>query len=340
MGIKEKLVTMRDLRNLLRPRAIQFTADHAISYANWYSTDPEQEFWTRLIRHWFPQCRKPIRFYSVFGPTRAVNESFEGVRIFYCGENMQPAIPHHSWVGQPEKALAWAERMELYRRNASWDHFELVLGYDCSPAKGNTLYFPLWLSHYVNPDLEGEKSLGALRKMEAERRAADPSRSGAAVIASHDFVGSRTMLCDMLSGAVPITYAGKWRNNSTALWDEYHNDKQAFLSGFRFNLCPENMDAAGYTTEKIFDAFAAGCIPVYMGSCGKPAPDVLNPGAYILMNPDGDNAGIADIVKTLSEDDEAYQAFLKTPVFQDHAFTNIQEHYLKPLHDRLEEILS
>ena len=340
MGIREKLITMRDLRDLLRPRMVQYTMDHAISYANWYATDPEQEFWTRLIRHWFPRCSKPIRFYSVFGPTRAVNEPFEGVRIFFNGENMQPAIHHESWKGRPEKALAWAKRMALYRDKVQWDTFDLVIGYDCSPANENILYFPLWLSRYVDPEKHGEERFAAFQKMEDVRHSATTDRRGAALIASHDFMGSRTMMCEALSETVPITYAGKWRNSSTALWDKYNNDKQRFLSQFRFNLCPENMDAAGYTTEKIFDAFAAGCIPVYMGSCGRPAEDVLNPEAYICLDPDGNNIKKIDEIRTLAEDDDKYRAFMEKPVFQEAAYSNIEEHFLSPLYARLKTILS
>ena len=46
-------------------------------------------------------------------------------------------------------------------------------------------------------------------------------------------------------------------------------DKHEVLSGFRFSLCFENTRFPGYVTEKIFDCFFAGTIPVYLG-----APDV------------------------------------------------------------------
>ena len=38
---------------------------------------------------------------------------------------------------------------------------------------------------------------------------------------------------------------------------------------YKFNFCPENSVFPGYVTEKIFDAFAAGSVPVYKG-----APDI------------------------------------------------------------------
>jgi hypothetical protein len=47
------------------------------------------------------------------------------------------------------------------------------------------------------------------------------------------------------------------------------DDKLKAMTGFRFALCFENCVFPGYVTEKIFDCFFAGCIPVYWG-----APDI------------------------------------------------------------------
>lgn len=40
---------------------------------------------------------------------------------------------------------------------------------------------------------------------------------------------------------------------------------------FKFSICFENCNFPGYITEKIFDSFLSGCIPVYYG-----APDITN----------------------------------------------------------------
>jgi hypothetical protein len=45
--------------------------------------------------------------------------------------------------------------------------------------------------------------------------------------------------------------------------------KREVMAGFKFALCFENCSFPGYITEKIFDCFLAGCIPVYFG-----APDI------------------------------------------------------------------
>ncbi|MCI5052397.1 MAG: glycosyltransferase family 10 [Simkaniaceae bacterium] len=57
-------------------------------------------------------------------------------------------------------------------------------------------------------------------------------------------------------------------------------DKIATLQDYRFAICYENTKAlTGYITEKIFDCFAAGCVPIYLG-----APNVqseIPPNCYI-----------------------------------------------------------
>ncbi len=45
--------------------------------------------------------------------------------------------------------------------------------------------------------------------------------------------------------------------------------KYEVLSQYRFCLCLENMEMTGYVTEKIFDCFYSGTIPLYLG-----APDI------------------------------------------------------------------
>jgi hypothetical protein len=47
------------------------------------------------------------------------------------------------------------------------------------------------------------------------------------------------------------------------------SDKLATVSGYTFALCFENSILEGWVTEKIFDCFYAGTVPIYWG-----APDI------------------------------------------------------------------
>ncbi len=60
------------------------------------------------------------------------------------------------------------------------------------------------------------------------------------------------------------------KNWDTASYKSYRGtvvDKIAVMKNYRFSICYENSsDRNGYVTEKIFDSFAAGCVPIYWGA--------------------------------------------------------------------------
>jgi hypothetical protein len=55
-------------------------------------------------------------------------------------------------------------------------------------------------------------------------------------------------------------------NQINKVWKESSLiSKEQILSNYRFYLCYENTEFPGYLTEKIFDCFFSGVIPVYLG---------------------------------------------------------------------------
>lgn len=51
----------------------------------------------------------------------------------------------------------------------------------------------------------------------------------------------------------------QWKGITRNKWKTYNN--------YKFSICYENMkDQVGYITEKIFDCFVGGCVPVYWGA--------------------------------------------------------------------------
>jgi len=59
-----------------------------------------------------------------------------------------------------------------------------------------------------------------------------------------------------------------WKNRSClmSIYKGPTQNKYETLSKYHFSLCFENMKMSGYVTEKIFDCFYAGTIPIYMGA--------------------------------------------------------------------------
>lgn len=102
------------------------------------------------------------------------------------------------------------------------------------------------------------------------------------------------------------------------------DDKLLTLSNYKFSICFENCTFPGYITEKIFDSFFAGCIPVYLG-----APDITNyipPETFIDFRQFNGFPELEEYLANISPEDArgylaAAEEFLKSKKYQD--FTNM-----------------
>lgn len=92
--------------------------------------------------------------------------------------------------------------------------------------------------------------------------------------------------------------------------------KREVLKHYKFSICYENArDIPGYITEKIFDCFFAGCIPVYLG-----APNVtyyIPESCFIDKRKFSDYTALFDYLNQMSEDDyldylHAIEEFIKS----------------------------
>jgi len=62
-------------------------------------------------------------------------------------------------------------------------------------------------------------------------------------------------------------YGYGWESSGYRNYGGAVEDKIRTISQYRFNFCYENIkEIEGYVTEKIFDSFTAGCIPIYWGA--------------------------------------------------------------------------
>jgi hypothetical protein len=74
-------------------------------------------------------------------------------------------------------------------------------------------------------------------------------------------------------------------------------DKVSTLANYRFALCFENTAFPGYVTEKIFDCFVAGCIPIYLGA--PDIKDLVPASSFIDARDFRDFAGMESFLRTL-----------------------------------------
>lgn len=323
----------KETRNWNRKREIKSAGN--ISFANWWREDPANSWFTRYIGAHCGELSQKVRFYSVFGPHRQLEESFDGIKVFFSGENLEEPVPHKRLCEDRVENSIWADRRKLYGDYGA-GLMDLSLGFapentDVSagkgmapggrtlPAEGSSvpastyLRFPLWITYLFKPESSYEEVKEMLQRIDLARSRAVKDTM---LLSSHDFWGTREDIVKGLSDTCDIHIAGKWHNNTTELWDAYGNDKLKYLSEFRFNICPENVDAPGYTTEKIFDAFRCGAVPIYHGALNLPEPEVIRPEAVLLWNYESDNEEVKAQIRRLKQDDAYYERFMAQPKFK------------------------
>lgn len=88
--------------------------------------------------------------------------------------------------------------------------------------------------------------------------------------------------------------------------------KVAFLRAYRFNLCFENRAFPGYSTEKLPEAYQAGCVPLYWGN-PLVARD-FNPRAFLNLHDFSSDEAFVEKVKELDCDEATRAALLAEPL--------------------------
>jgi alpha(1,3/1,4) fucosyltransferase len=125
-------------------------------------------------------------------------------------------------------------------------------------------------------------------------------------------------------------------------WDKYSawrgriDSKWETLKHYKFSICYENMkDQNGYITEKIFDSFVAGCVPIYYGADN--ITDYVPQDCFIDRRHFKSESELLHFVKNMTENEYnkyivAIRKFLESPqaeLFSIETFVNIIMSHIK-----------
>lgn len=234
-----------------------------------------------------------IEFFSVWDSPDKAKKSDAKCKIFFTGECV------HSDV-YPEFRVF---------ENHLLDSVDLSMGFDYL-NEPNYIRYPLWILYYFKKPVFSKDALKTF--VDSINSTHYEKSRDIALIVRHDRHGSREKLLNAVGEGVSVCSAGDWRHNDDSLWNEFKNDKKAYLDRFKFNICTENFDYPGYVTEKLFQAFYSDCIPVYWGSGNKPEPDVINYDAVIFYDPEKPEEA-AEKIKELLRNPAACKEFANQP---------------------------
>ena len=93
------------------------------------------------------------------------------------------------------------------------------------------------------------------------------------------------------------------------------SNKIKFLQNYKFSICFENSKQAGYITEKLFDAFEAGTIPIYYGD--DTVLELINNKSYIHIKDMKEFDDKIELIKKIDKNDTLYEEIIKEKIVID-----------------------
>jgi len=199
------------------------------------------------------------------------------------GPFLQKKVKQHSWVPKPIRPIA--SRLETYVRTRSYTPLRLfhtaenirhdaveadyTISFDLAVQSDRHLRFPYWMEmvDWSHEGLHGNRNsrfgqLLNISKMMRPLGYGYLSRPQNVAIFSSHMREPRDTLVKSVGKLIPLSGFGLSFDKSILNHHESRINKVDVLQNFAYNLCPENGLYPGYYTEKIPEAFVAGCLPI------------------------------------------------------------------------------
>ena len=120
---------------------------------------------------------------------------------------------------------------------------------------------------------------------------------------------------ELLSRYKRVDSGGRLNNNIGGPLPRGSAPKMAFLRPYKFNICYENACKPGYTTDKIYDAMVARCLPIYWGD--PLITQQFNPRSFLNRADFPSDEALVEKIIELDRDDAKYLEFMRQPYLPD-----------------------
>ncbi|WP_038374955.1 glycosyltransferase family 10 domain-containing protein [Brachyspira alvinipulli] len=267
------------------------------------------------IKLLFTKYDPDIELFYVYGDRKNVISSKAKIKIFYTEEPVQ-----------------------VFRKDYNdncIDLCDLSLGFN-HISNSNYIRFPLWIRWNFNI-IELNKDNIYKRILELNNAKFKKTKFASLIATWGGANNLRGSIYDSLSKIDKVSCPSKFLHNDDSLKNDFNDSKYEYLKQFKFNICPENCIEDGYITEKLFDAFKTGCIPIWNGDKNLEG-DIVNKNAVLYWDIDSDNKELIKEIKSLHENDDLYDKFVSQQRFiTDNALEYIYGQ-IKLLHEKIEEL--
>lgn len=264
-----------------------------------------------------------IEYFGPVGKRYFLEKSKAKIKIFCTGECVSQKAIDKSWAQYSDNCV---------------NDVDLSLGFDRLDEEKykNYVRFPCWISYHFNTIGGGILNINSTKNdikkaIDDINNAKSKKNKFASLVASHDAPKIRTEIYNEISKIGEVSCAGRLLHNDDSLKEDFNDNKIEYLRDFKFNICPENTISEGYVTEKLFDSFRAGCIPIYSGDESLEL-DLVNKNALLFYKKNEDNSALLKEVEKLNKDDKLFDSFQSQ--------IKINDSMVDYLWDRREKILN
>ena len=241
-----------------------------LAYINYWNDSNNDNYFTKFIEENIgpvkrvnPTENPDVLIASCMGNIKNVQNIRAKCKLFYYGENLNRYPPYNN-----DKLL--------------YDTFDLIVGFKNTDLSKKQIRFPLWLIYYNYYKYNENDNILTYIQNKYTENIKKPKDIFGSIIARHDRGGQRASICNETSKYGVIKSPGTYRKNARSIGNT-PNDKINYISRGTYNICPENSAYEGYFTEKIFQAFEGGTIPLYWAA-DLPEPEIINKNKYCFCN--------------------------------------------------------
>jgi hypothetical protein len=241
----------------MKIQEVQKGGELRVGFADmWADFNPEHNFFLSLLKWTGAQHGFQVVHDSqhpsllIYGPFGEAHKEYDGVpKVFFTGENQPPRTGHDTFLN---------------------------LGFQYTPDS-SYIRLPLWVLeiNWFGEDVEkvqNPKPVSLESALRQDPAVLDKKRKFCAFVATNPRCQNRNtafhvlnqwrsvdaggrLFCNLPGGPIPAGLGGGGGELA----------KVEFYKDYKYVITFENEAAAGYTTEKLFHAKIAGCVPIYWG---------------------------------------------------------------------------
>lgn len=254
---------------------------------DWWDEETEENFNDNFVVQILSKRYKVIYSdqpdYVIFGPFGFKHLQYKNaIMIFVSGENAR----------------------------ADWDVADYAIDYDYIDFLDRHFRYPLAFWNYSFCDVESIKNRG-------NKTICADKKFCSYIVTAASLYSPRDEFFKKLCNYKKVDSGGRHLNNiGGPIGDRYNNftkSKIEWLKGYKFNICFENSYHPGYITEKLFQAFAGGCIPIYWGD--PLVSNVVNPKSFINISDFSNFDEAIEYIKEVDNDDKLFESIMQENVF-------------------------